>query len=487
MPAPASEPSQPQEPAAGLPSNPGKAQSFFSFARREGLALDGALSYWIMGLREDPGNATMLKEFLDFAWRHQTNPQLRSTKESERDLRSDQNPANPWGRAILAAAVAPTDAKAAAAACDVALRFRLEQSAIVLAERAISVLALGRTAKSDARVVYEKVIQVLRGLKSFELAERGAIAVSALFPNDAELQELKRNVSAQRYSYSQGHDQPITEGTFHRNVRDPDLQRKLEQEGRLGGEISDIDQRVDAARTRLTANPSESGAVVGLAEILLRRNREGDESEALGLLETKAKELSSSILRTKAGELLVRIKEREARQLEAAGPEHQAEVQQKRREILLIKKDEYQLRVREEPSNSKNRYELGKVLLELGHLKESVTEFQAARQSSEQAPQSCKGLIRAYFGLGLYLEVVQSYNDLLQTQKLGQPEAQDLGKRLLDSLITRAEDNSDKAHASAALAAVELASNMLHRKFEEGPLLSARRRLDEIVGRLAAA
>ncbi len=468
-----------------LESNAGKAKSFFDYARRPGMPADGACTYWVMGIKAAPNDGEAIREFLAYTAQHRK--ELGGLKTLERDIRGDEHAAHAFCRALLAVVTSPLDGRLAASAAELAARFRLQDSTKVLAEHALEVLAAGKTSKSDARGAYVSLIGILRPIKAMDLAERAAQAVHALFPQDAELAALKRDVSAERYSISQGLDQPIVQGTFHRNVRDPALQRRLEEETRMSGPVSDIDSRVEAARAKLQANPKDIHAVITLGELLLRRAGAGDEQAALELLQAKAEELSNKGLRSKASDLQVRLMERELRSLEASGPEGQSAAAEKRREILLVRQEELTLRVKEDPDTHKHRHDLGQVLVELGYLTEAIPLLQAAQERPDLSASAGKHLIQAYLGLELYPEVVHAYRGILNAQKLAVSAAQELGLKILNLLVARAEDTGHPARVTAALSALDLASEMLARKFDEGPLLKSRRRVSELVELLKAA
>lgn len=473
---PAGEAAVNESQVVSLPTDSAKAERFFAYARRDGMPVEGALTYWIYGLREDPGNVSALKEFFQFCTARQSH--LVPAKALDNELKSEARPAHPWCRALLASVLAPMDGKLATAAVELAVRFGLYADIEVTSERALNILALGKTGKSDTRACYLKLVDILRTQKLVELAERGAIALSGLYPQDGEIATLRRDVSAERYSVQQGLDQPIVEGTFRQNIRDPQRQRELEQDGRLSAPAADIDQRIDAARLKCEEQPLDAGAVLALSDLLIKRSLPGDEQLAHDLLATKAQELQSIPLRHKASDLRMRMLEREYKQLESEGAPAAERATQKRLELVALRQSEFELRVKEEPQNSRYRLELGRALLDGKDPARAVSQLQLALQSLEQTAAAGRALVQAFLELNLHPEAVRAFRSLAASKKVSDDAAAELSKRLLEILVTRAENAAHPARASAALAGLDLASEILSLKWRPDDILPLRRRLE---------
>jgi len=212
-------------------------------------------------------------------------------------------------------------------------------------------------------------------------AERILLEFARTMPNDPELGQAVKNLSARRTLGEGGYDKLAGgQGSYRDILKNEAEAKSLEQENRVQ-RTEDVALRlIGEYETRLNADPTNLKHARDLAELYTQKK---NFSRALELHErVKSSEmgndpsLDSAIAQTK-----VRRFDHQIETLDPAAPDHSERVAQLTAEKIAFQIAECQKRVEKFPTDLGIRFEMGQLYFQSGRTGEAMKEFQKAKDN----------------------------------------------------------------------------------------------------------
>lgn len=281
-----------------------------------------------------------------------------------------------------------------------------------------------------------------RKLEQFDKALAACQRASALRPDDGELADEFKNLSAELTMARGQYDM----GDFRSSIKDREEQEK--QQGQAGV-VKTIDYRVktiDDARSRLASNPDIPKHIFDLADALSDMETNEAENEAIGLLDNAYKAKSDFSFRRRAGQLRmkqVRRRIRQAKSIIEANPSNEkAKTVLGQLTVYLgkIELDHYRLCMKNYPTDLQVKYEYGVRLVRNKRYDEAIPLFQEAQRDPRRKIGSMNQIGVCFFEKGWFADSIDVLNDAIEVHKLKDDAT---GKELRYNLARSHEEKGD--------------------------------------------
>ena len=272
----------------------------------------------------------------------------------------------------------------------------------------------------------------------------------ALAPRDAEVQRLRKDVSADGYARDAGFGGAKNTQDL---LKDREHSRHLEQKNRIVRSADDHASRADIAREAVGSAPEDPAAWVelGVAEAAVR-----DYDAAEKALE-KACSLSPDdvSIRMKLGDVRIGRQDRNVAELKRKASEGDAAAkaalpaaEKAQLGMLAI---EYRYRVSKHPTDLGMRHSLAGFLERSGDFDGAIAEYQNSIRDPRRRPEALGGLGRCFMAKGMF---DLASNQLEKAIEEAGPAGGDRMKGLLYDLATVKEKQGDAAKARECLARI---------------------------------
>lgn len=301
---------------------------------------------------------------------------------------------------------------------DAALAADLPRTAV------LSLEIVHRQAPKD-RDVTLKLAKAFATLGQWDRAEKLVNELVQAYPNDPDLLEEAKNISAQRTLKEAGYEK-LADGTgSYRDVlKDKEEAVALEQASRI--------QRGDQGRQRLLerylqqlqAEPNNQHLLRQIAEIYVEQR---DFDRALEYYERlRGTEAVDPSLERAIAELCAKRFDHALEQLDPDAPDYAekaAAIRREKQEFLIA---DAARRVERFPTDLQLRYELGVLLFEAGRLTEAIAQFQKAQNHPHHRISSLFYLGRCFLQRGMADLAARTFQNALKEKQVMDQEKKDL-------------------------------------------------------------
>lgn len=432
-------------------SDPVKAKKFFDHAQ----AVHDTTNYayatvlWLQGLRQDPTSMFGLERFFE---------SVRSFASLEnRDKPTKEQTSNFGGKGLvenylgdlLNWGTRPDDASRVLRVLDAAQKLDLSEHGYWIAEKSLPLLLGSR--KKDVLV---KLKDSLAKLGAYDLAVKAGEAALMADPTDTVLEQEMRNLAAQATMTSGGYERTGEAGGFRANLRGTDEQRKLEEESRIVKSEETIDRLIEDAKADYERRPDDRNTIGKYARILQERGKPEDVKVAYEVLMDAYKRTDEFRFRTQAGDLRMKHARRQlAKMRETAkdNPDIAKKLPDAERKFTEMELAEYDLRVKNFPTDLGLKYELGVRHFRLGNDEEAIALFQEAQHDAKHRTRVLNFLGQSFRRMGWNEEAADTFRRALEGVEMDNDE---LGLQmrygLMDALAKHAEDTRDLPSAEEA-------------------------------------
>lgn len=438
--------------------NPDGAQRFFEHARvaHESTNYAYAMTLWLQGLKQDPSSRTGLERFFDSAARFlRANERAKGPTKEQLKSFDGKGDLGKYLLSLLQWGTKPEAWQNGLKAMELASKLDLNEAAYWIGERVLARAMGDPKAKKDAFVTMMRLFASVGGYDHAVTAgERGL----ALDPSDSKLDHEVRNMSAESTMTSGGYDRSGEEGGFRSNVRDADKQRDLESSERISKSEGDLERTIASALADHESRETDPAAATKLGRLLLERGTPEDEKAVINLFARMHKVTGSYVFKKESADVQMRVGRRKLRAIVARAkedPENQELLQKVaagKQQILDFEVQQYRERVSEYPTDLKMRYELGRRLLELGHVEEGVEALQQAQGAAGLEAQINRQLGEAFGAMGFQIEAINAFRTAIEKHPIDTDElALELRYGLMLALRKQGEENSELEAAEEAL------------------------------------
>lgn len=213
--------------------------------------------------------------------------------------------------------------------------------------------------------------------------------------------------------------------TFRDSVRDSDAQKDLHDKDRGAQSDERMDHLIDQARQKYEANPTEEAAVTEYVDLLCRREREKEETKAIGILIKAYQATNEYRFKMRADDIRIKQLRRASRQAKAEGDREK--YRECELERLKFELQSYRGRAKQYPSELKYRYEYGMRLFEARRFDDAIPVLQEARSDPKTRHNCALYIGRSFFEKGYAGQAADTFRDAIANYDM--PEDK-LGKEL---------------------------------------------------------
>ena len=286
-----------------------------------------------------------------------------------------------------------------------------------------------RLAEKPSKRILMAVTNTYRDLEEYALAIEAATRACRVDPNDGELSNLLRDVSA-RFTVKQGGYEE--EGRdFTRAVKDMDLQKELAQKDAMVKDKAYLESQVEKSRREYLATPTVSGKINAYADALLKFEDDQHEGQAIAVLTEGHSQTGAYQFKMRIGDVRMRQMTRKRREAQQAGDTGAAK--RLAGEQLAFELDEYAERAVNYPTDLSIKYELGKRQYLAGKYDEAIVTLQSAQHDPRRRLRAMGLLGQAYYKQRLVREAVETYERALAGE-VPEAQAKELGYLLAQAL-----------------------------------------------------
>jgi tetratricopeptide (TPR) repeat protein len=259
-----------------------------------------------------------------------------------------------------------------------------------LAAEAALALAMPRTAVLSLEVLARNhprdkatVIQfgtALADIGETQRAERALVELQRALPNDPEVLQALKNITARRTMSEGGYEKLAGgEGTFRDALRDKAEAEQLEQEQRVVKAEDVAERLIREYETRLAgADAGNARLLRSLAELYTQKHRFADARRLYEQLQAGETGADPSLAKALA-DLRVRELEHQMNQLDPTAEDYSARQAALQADKQALQLEECRRRVEKFPTDLGLRFELGVLLFQSGKIGEAIAEFQKAQ------------------------------------------------------------------------------------------------------------
>lgn len=198
-------------------------------------------------------------------------------------------------------------------------------------------------------------------------------------PNDAEVAQALKNVSAKRTLKEGGYSKLESgEGSYRDILRNEAEAVELEQEKRVHKTENVTDRLIAEYESRLKADPNNLKLIRQLAELYTQKKDFDRAAQYYDRLKTSDLGADATLDRAIA-ETTVRRMDHQIEQLDPTAPDHAERTAQLGADKLAFQLAECQKRVEKYPTDLAFRFELGTLYFQAGKISEAQKEFQRAQ------------------------------------------------------------------------------------------------------------
>ena len=215
------------------------------------------------------------------------------------------------------------------------------------------------------------------------------------YPEDMALNDLLKEVSAQRTLQEGGYEQLGKEGSSYRQVlKDEKEAQILEKEERHYRDADTQAQLLAEYEARLEREPQNLRLLRAIAELYAERKEYDRALEYYRRIQqTEAKDPT---IEKAIADIYARKFDEELQQLDPSAPDYEQrkqEILQRKQQFLL---EDAAQRVARYPNDSRLHFEYGQLLFEAGRLREAIQHFQKAQSSLHLKTQALYWLARCF-------------------------------------------------------------------------------------------
>src|ERR1022692_2833204 len=201
------------------------------------------------------------------------------------------------------------------------------------------------------------------------------------FPNDPDISQTHKNLSASKTLGQGGYESLGGEGSFRDALRNKDEAVSLEQEKRVQKSEDVTERLINEYEARLQTEPDNLKLLRSLAELYTQKKQFDLALKCYDRVKSSDMGASDATLDRAMADTKVKRFEQQLSELNPFAPEHAEEVTRVRAEKLAFQMAECQKRVEKFPTDLAIRFEMGVLYFQAGKIGEAIQEFQKAQNS----------------------------------------------------------------------------------------------------------
>ena len=303
------------------------------------------------------------------------------------------------------------------------------------------------TAEKPSFPVYILLKDSYAALGLYERALAACGRAAKLKPEDAELANEFRRLSAEMTMAKGGYDQA---GDFRHSIKDRDTQEKLQAQQRI---VKTEDYRVTAiksAREAMAREPNLPQNIFNLAAALSDLENDQGENEAVELLKNAYKMKKDFSYKQRAGLIKIKQLKRKIRQAKSALEANPADAQARTRlseittRLNTIELEHYRLCMENYPTDLPTKYEYGIRLFRNKKYDEAIPLFQDAQKDPRRRISAMNRVGLCFFAKNWFPDAIDIFTQTINAYELKEDA---LAKELRYNLARSYQENGDTEKA----------------------------------------
>jgi len=245
-------------------------------------------------------------------------------------------------------------------------------------------------------------------------------------PNDPEVAQALKNLSARRTMAEGGYDKVASgEGSYRDILKDKEEAVQLEQEARVV-KTEDVASRLIAEyETRLQTEPENHKIMGSLAELYAQQDRFEESLAIYDRLRATDLGKDPSLLRS-ITDTKVRRLNHEIAQLDPTAPDHAEQVAKLEAGKLEFQLEDSRKRVEQFSTDLGLRFELGTLLFKAGKISEAIQEFQRAQNNPHKRVASMGYLAQCFAQRKMFDLAARTLQNAIKEKPMMDEEKKDL-------------------------------------------------------------
>jgi tetratricopeptide (TPR) repeat protein len=467
--------------------DPEKASAWFDRARQmaESHNFESAFAFFASGFKLDPRDVSIHKEVLQIATTYYnrggdkaTNKQIKQVDGST-EIDKFVTALFVWWHDVM-------NAKNAMKAVSAAVNAEQNDFGAAMADTLLSLAS--KDGKALTFKELKSLMELFQSAGAWDQAIKVGQAALAAKPDDAVLERALNELAAERAMTEGGYDQMGTEeGGFKKFVKDIDKQRELEEDESLAGSAGSAERVIARAKKELEENPNSPDAVSAYVKVLKKHASPENTKLAFQVLMHGFKATKQYRFRMEAADIKISMAAYQILQLEeklASSPDEalQEKYDSSVAELNSFKKQEYQERASNYPTDRKIRFQLGELAIQDGDTNLAMECFQKAKDEPRLRVRAGQELGRCFASEGWYTEAVSEFKESIKALA-GSDNDTELSLRydLMQSLAKKAEADGN---IDLAKEAMDICSGIARKDISYRDIRDCRRELDALVKKL---
>jgi tetratricopeptide (TPR) repeat protein len=279
-------------------------------------------------------------------------------------------------------------------------------------------------------------------LEAYQLAMDGLQIWRRKIPKDHSVDNLLRDLST-KFTITKGKYQ--TGDSYRDSMSDGDSQMELHDRDRSVQADDRMDQLIASAKLTYDDDPTGAEAIKGYVDMLCRREREDEETMAIGVLVTAYKATDHYRWKLRADTIRMKQLNRQARLLAKAGDAEELKTHRERQ--LKYELGVFKERIETYPTDLRARYEYGVRLFRAGQFDDAIPVLQHARTEPKNRATCGLFLGRCFHRKKLYSQAITTFRETIEALEILDDE---VGKELLYRLGVSCQEASQFQDAREA-------------------------------------
>ena len=269
-------------------------------------------------------------------------------------------------------------------------------------------------------------------LEAFQLGMDGLQIWRRRISKDHAVENLLRDLST-KYTITKGKYQ---DGDSYRDsMSDIEAQMEIHDRDRSVQSDDRLDQLIASAKLIYDDKPTGSEAVKGYVDMLCRREREDEETKAIGVLVTAYKATDNYRWKLRADNIRMKQLNRQHRLLVKTGDAEALKTHRRRQ--LRYELGVFKERIEKYPTDLRARYDYGVRLYQAGQYDEAIPVFQHARTEPKNRATCGLYLGRCFYRKKLHSQAISTFRETIDGLDVLDD---DLGKELVYRLGVSCQD-----------------------------------------------
>lgn len=268
---------------------------------------------------------------------------------------------------------------------------------------------------------------VLAETNQAQLAERILMESARLNPNDPDLHQALKDLSA-RKTLNEGGYAALEggQGSYRDILRNADEAKSLEQANRVQKTEDQAQNLIDEYTARLKNEPNNVRLLRNIAELYTQKKKFDlalEYYEKITSTEAGASDASiaAAVAQTKSRQFDYQIE-----QLDATAPDYTERVAQINADKQAYRIAECQKRVDRNPTDLAIRYEMGVLYFNAGKITEAMAEFQKAKNNPNKKVAAMNYLAQSFAKRKMYPLAVNTFQEAIKEKQIFDEEKKDL-------------------------------------------------------------